>query len=319
MDASAQPWCARYLSQLATQRQLSPHTIAAYRRDLAELATLLGAPAWQDVQHADIRRITSKLHAQAQSARSIARKLSSWRGFFNWLAQHTPLAANPVDGVRAPKRPKTLPKALSVDDAVHLVSSAPQAHANPEPADLCNRAMFELLYSSGLRVSELAAIDVSYIKATGEGAGAGATPASLGWIDLAEREVVVTGKGNKMRKVPVGSHALAALEAWLAVRPAPTDASAALFVSARGSRMSVRVIQLRLKAHAKRVGTTVNVHPHVLRHSFASHVLQSSGDLRAVQDMLGHASITSTQVYTALDFQHLSAVYDKAHPRAKSK
>jgi integrase/recombinase XerC len=317
MDASAQDWCARYLSQLATQRQLSPHTIDAYGRDLAELAALLGAPAWHDVQHADIRRITSKLHAQAQSARSIARKLSSWRGFFTWLAQHTVLAANPVDGVRAPKRPKTLPKALSVDDAVHLVSSAPHAHANPEPADLCNRAMFELLYSSGLRVSELAAIDVHYIKAAG--AGAGARAASLGWIDLAEREVVVTGKGNKMRKVPVGSHALAALQAWLAVRPAATDGSAALFVSGRGSRMSVRLIQLRLKAHAQRVGTAVNVHPHVLRHSFASHVLQSSGDLRAVQDMLGHASITSTQVYTALDFQHLSAVYDQAHPRAKSK
>ena len=304
---------ARYLAQLATQRQLSPHTLAAYGRDLAELAALLGPMAWQDVQHADIRRITSKLHAQSQSARSIARKLSSWRGFFNWLAQHAALAANPVDGVRAPRRPKTLPKALSVDDAVHLVASGAHAHANAEPADLCNRAMFELLYSSGLRVSELAGVDVAYVKAL-PGASA-----SLGWIDLDEREVIVTGKGNKMRKVPVGSHALAAIAAWLAVRPPPADGSAALFVSARGARMSVRVIQLRLKAHAQRVGTPVNVHPHVLRHSFASHLLQSSGDLRAVQDLLGHASITSTQVYTALDFQHLAAVYDQAHPRAKSK
>ena len=315
-DASGPDWVARYLAQLATQRQLSSHTILAYRRDLAELGALLGELAWQDVQHADIRRITSKLHAQSLSARSIARKLSSWRGFFHWLAQHgehPALAANPVDGVRAPKRPRTLPKALSVDDAVHLVSAASHAHANPEPADLCNRAMFELLYSSGLRVSELAGLDVVYTKAAGDLAE------SLGWVDVAAREVIVTGKGNKMRKVPVGSHALAALQAWLAVRPAAQDGSAALFLSARGARMSVRVIQLRLKAHAQQVGTAVNVHPHVLRHSFASHVLQSSGDLRAVQDMLGHASITSTQVYTALDFQHLSAVYDKAHPRAKSK
>jgi integrase/recombinase XerC len=298
-----------YLSQLATQRQLSSHTILAYRRDLAQLAELLGHGNWCEVQHADIRRITSKLHAQSHSARSIARKLSSWRGFFNWLAQHATLAANPVDGVRAPKRAKALPKALSVDDAVHLVSCDTHPHARPEPADLCNRAMFELLYSSGLRVSELAAIDAVYSK----------DDASKGWIDLAAREVIVTGKGNKMRKVPVGSHAAAALAAWLAVRPAPQDGSAALFLSTRGTRMSVRVIQLRLKAHALRAGTAVNVHPHVLRHSFASHLLQSSGDLRAVQDMLGHASITSTQVYTALDFQHLAAVYDKAHPRAKAK
>ena len=312
---SGASWVERYLAQQTTQRQLSPHTIAAYRRDLHELTALLGQPDWARVVHADIRRLASTLHARSQSPRSIARKLSSWRGFFDYLARHVALAANPVDGVRAPKRARALPKALSVDDAVHLVGTGSHAHANPEPADLCNAAMFELLYSSGLRVSELAALDVAYVKAD---AGSGQA-ASLGWIDLAERDVIVTGKGNKMRKVPVGSHALAALAAWLAVRPAPADGSGALFVSGRGARVSARVIQLRLKAHALKVGTTVSVHPHVLRHSFASHVLQSSGDLRAVQDMLGHASITSTQVYTALDFQHLSAVYDKAHPRAKSK
>jgi integrase/recombinase XerC len=306
-------WVARYLSQLATQRQLSPHTIAAYRRDLDQLAALINGAAWTSVLQADIRRLAGKLHAQSLSPRSIARKLSSWRGFFNWLARETALPVNPVDAVRAPKRARALPRALSVDDAVHLVATASHAHANPEPADLCNRAMFELLYSSGLRVSELASLDIAYTRAEGGAA------ASLGWIDLAAREVLVTGKGNKMRKVPVGSHALAALAAWLAVRPAPLDGSDALFLSARASRISARVIQLRLKAHALRVGSAVNVHPHVLRHSFASHVLQSSGDLRAVQDMLGHASITSTQVYTALDFQHLSAVYDQAHPRAKSK
>ena len=304
---------ARYLAQLATQRQLSPHTVAAYRRDLAQLARLLGGAAWPGVAHADIRRLASMLHAQSLSPGSIARKLSSWRGFFNWLARELALPANPVDAVRAPKRARALPRALSVDDAVHLVATPSHAHAQPQPADLCNRAMFELMYSSGLRVSELAGLDLAYAKAEGGAA------ASLGWIDLAAREVLVTGKGNKKRKVPVGSHALAALQAWLAVRPGARDGSNALFLSARATRISARVVQLRLKAHALRVGTPVNVHPHVLRHSFASHVLQSSGDLRAVQDMLGHASIASTQVYTALDFQHLSAVYDKAHPRAKVK
>jgi len=298
---------ARYLAQLATQRQLSPHTIGAYRRDLHELAALLSNAPWPNVVHADIRRLASKLHAQGLTPRSIARKLSSWRGFFHWLSQHVPLAANPVEGIRAPKRSKALPKALSVDDAVHLVAPPSHAHASPEPFELCNRAMFELMYSSGLRVSELAGLDVDY------------GPAALGWIDRAAGEVTVTGKGAKMRKVPVGRHALDALAAWLAVREAARDGSNALFLSTRATRISPRVVQLRIKAHALRAGTAVDVHPHVLRHSFASHVLQSSGDLRAVQDMLGHASIASTQVYTALDFQHLAAVYDKAHPRAKSK
>ena len=173
--------------------------------------------------------------------------------------------------------------------------------------------MFELLYSSGLRVSELASLDREFRKA-GDG-----QPASLGWLELDNAEVVVTGKGSKMRRVPVGSAALAALQAWLAVRPAPADGSSALFVNERGKRVTPRVVQLRLKAHGVQAGTPVAVHPHMLRHSFASHVLQSSGDLRAVQEMLGHASITSTQVYTALDFQHLALVSDKAHPRAKIK
>jgi len=300
-------WVGRYLAQLTTQRQLSPHTVLAYRRDLLELAALLDGKAWTEVVHADIRRLASKLHAQALAPRSIARKLSSWRGFFHWLARHLPLAANPVEAVRAPKRAKTLPKALSVDDAVQLVSPPRHAQGEADPAELCNRAMFELLYSSGLRVSELAGLDLEY------------GPGALGWVDRAAAEVTVTGKGAKMRKVPVGRHAIAALEAWLAVRAAPCDGSAALFVSTRGTRISPRVVQLRIKAHAQRAGSTVDVHPHVLRHSFASHVLQSSGDLRAVQDMLGHASIASTQVYTALDFQHLAAVYDKAHPRAGTK
>jgi len=308
---------AAYLEQLKTQRRLSPHTCAAYGRDLRELAALTGATDWPQLRHHDIRRLTAKLHSQELEPRSIARKLSSWRGFFDWLGGQSlgpaALAANPVDGVRAPKRAKTLPRALSVDDAVHLV--APSVHAGnaAEPAELCNTAMFELLYSSGLRVSELTGLDARYRKADADG------PASLGWIDADSREVLVTGKGSKLRKVPVGAAALAALAAWLAVRPAPSDGSQALFLSARGTRMSPRVVQLRLKAHGQKAGTPVNVHPHMLRHSFASHVLQSSGDLRAVQEMLGHSSITSTQVYTALDFQHLALVYDKAHPRAKIK
>ncbi|MDL2353871.1 MAG: tyrosine recombinase XerC [Pseudomonadota bacterium] len=305
-------WLARYLGQLASQRQLSPLTVAAYRRDLLELDALAGA-AWQAIGAADIRRHAAQLHARGLGARSIARKLSSWRGFFDWLSQQVPLAANPAAGVRAPRRPHSLPKALSVDAAVQLVAYAAPRRDAPTPFELCNRAMFELLYSSGLRVSELAGLDIAYAR---PGAGA---PAPLGWLDLAAGEVIVTGKGNKMRRVPVGSHAAAALAAWLAVRPPAADGGPALFLSQRASRVSARVIQLRLAAHAARAGTTVSVHPHVLRHSFASHLLQSSGDLRAVQEMLGHASIGSTQVYTALDFQHLAAAYDLAHPRAKAK
>lgn len=315
--AAARDWAAIWLAQLTTQRQLSPHTTAAYRRDLAELAVLCGAPAWTAISHVEIRRCASKLHASGLHPRSIARKLSSWRTFFDWLSGHTALAANPVDGIRAPKRAKTLPKALSVDHAVALVATPGHKEgAAAEAAELCNRAMFELLYSSGLRVSELAGLDTHYHKAEPGPAG---RPASLGWLDLAEREVLVTGKGNKMRKVPVGAAALAALAAWLAVRPAPADGGAALFLSQRGSRISPRVLQLRLKAHGQATGIPANVHPHMLRHSFASHLLQSSGDLRAVQEMLGHSSIASTQVYTALDFQHLALVYDQAHPRAKIK
>jgi integrase/recombinase XerC len=301
-------WIDAYLAHLRGVRQLSAHTIAAYARDLQELAALSGAVDWNRIDQHAIRRLTARLHAQALDPRSIARKLSSWRGFFNWLGEHTALAANPVQGVRAPKRAKTLPRALSVDDAVQLVApSRPTAGAAPEPAELCNRAMFELLYSSGLRVSELAGLDLTPGKD------------SLGWVEAGNREVTVTGKGNKRRTVPVGQAALDALHAWLAVRPAPTDGSNALFLSARGTRVSTRVIQQRLQAHGVASGAPVHVHPHMLRHSFASHVLQSSGDLRAVQEMLGHSSISSTQVYTALDFQHLAEVYDKAHPRAKLK
>jgi integrase/recombinase XerC len=227
-----------------------------------------------------------------------------------------PLAANPVDGVRAPKRGKPLPKALSADDAVQLVSNSRPGHDPLAPEQLCNRAMFELLYSSGLRVSELVSLDAAYVQEDGY--------ASPGWIDYAGGEVTVTGKGSKKRVVPVGAAALDALRAWLAVRPQllrPELDSArhALFLSVRGKRMTARMVQVRIKAHALALGIPTDVHPHVLRHSFASHVLQSSGDLRAVQEMLGHASISSTQVYTSLDFQRLAQVYDAAHPRARKR
>ena len=311
---AAADWTGRYLAELTTQRQLSAHTVAAYGRDLAELARLAGLGSqgdWASLTHFDIRRYAAKLHAEGQSAASIARKLSGWRGFFAWLSRQLPLAANPVEGVRAPRRARRLPKALAVDDAVRLMEKQTPGH--PEPAELCDRAMFELLYSSGLRVSELAGLDVHHVAARD------GMPASLGWLELDAQEVVVTGKGNKMRRVPVGGPARAALEAWLAVRPPARDGSAALFLSTRATRISPRVVQNRLKAHAQKAGLPVHVHPHVLRHSFASHLLQSSGDLRAVQELLGHASITSTQIYTSLDFQHLAAVYDKAHPRARRK
>lgn len=313
MDTAREDWAGRYLGELATQRQLSKHTVAAYRRDLLELAELAGHDDWPALTHADMRRFAARLHAGGQEARTIARKLSGWRGFYAWLSRQVGLAANPVEGVRAPRRPKTLPKALAVDAAVQLLEA--NRHGHPEPAELCNRAMFELLYSSGLRVSELAGLDLAYRSEKDSGNGA----ASLGWLDLAAGDVVVTGKGGKMRRVPVGGPAREALAAWLAVRPPAADGSAALFLSSRGARITPRVVQQRLKQHAIRAGSPTHVHPHVLRHSFASHLLQSSGDLRAVQELLGHASITSTQVYTALDFQHLAAVYDRAHPRAKAK
>ncbi|MEO7579758.1 MAG: tyrosine-type recombinase/integrase, partial [Massilia sp.] len=236
------------------------------------------------------------------------------RGFFDYLCRQHGLGANPVAGVRAPKKAATLPKALGVDEAMRLVSTPARQHsAQATPAELCNMAMFELLYSSGLRVSELAALDLRHSK------GEAGAPPSRGWLDPAAGEVVVTGKGEKQRRVPVGKPAAEAIAAWLAVRPPASDGSLALFLSNRATRITPRVLQLRLREHALRIGSPVAVHPHMLRHSFASHLLQSSGDLRAVQEMLGHSSIASTQVYTSLDFQHLAKVYDKAHPRAKAK
>ncbi len=330
-----------YLQYLQVQRKLSGHTLHNYRRDLEQLLAMMQERPGTELRRLtqfDIRRMASQMHARGLSANSIARKLSAWRGFFRWLAQQGPLAANPVDGVKPPKRAKPLPKALGVDDAVRLVSSDVTVRDDDVARSLCDKAMFELLYSSGLRVSELTGLDLRFVR---DGAHE-----SKGWLDLDAGEVTVTGKGNKRRTVPVGSAALAALQAWLAVRggeavqvdgeseghgerrnPAkdPPAAAAdpedmhALFLTTRGRRITPRAVQSRIKAHAQSLGIAADVHPHMLRHSFASHVLQSSGDLRAVQEMLGHASIASTQVYTALDFQRLAQVYDAAHPRAKKQ
>ncbi len=306
-----------YLHYLQIQRQYSAHTISNYQRDLLQLVTLASDQnTLAKLTHFDIRRYTSKLHALGLSAATIARKLSAWRGFFSWLAHRQAMESNPVTGVKAPKRGKALPKALSVDDAMHLVKSTLSDAEENSPDIICNAAMFELLYSSGLRVSELTSLDISYTKNTEH--------LSTAWIDLSSAEVTVTGKGNKRRSVPMGAAAVTALRNWIEVRNtfishiANAD-TAALFLTSRGKRMTPRIVQDRLKKHARLIGIPSNVHPHVLRHSFASHVLQSSGDLRAVQEMLGHASIASTQVYTSLDFQRLAQMYDAAHPRAKKQ
>ncbi len=287
---------ARYLDFLRHERRLAAHTLAAYGRDGALLESLCAGRGPAEIGGADIRRFVATLHAKGLSPRSLARVLSAWRGYFDWLARHREIASNPCRGVRAPRAARTLPEALSPDEAVRLVALDDEGETGVR-----DRALFELAYSCGLRVSELTGLD-------------------LGAVDAATGEVRVTGKGSKTRIVPVGAPALAALARWLPVRErlaAPGES--ALFVGRAGRRLSPREVQRRIKRRAAAAGLATDVHPHMLRHSFASHVLQSSGDLRAVQEMLGHASIGSTQVYTHLDFQHLAKVYDAAHPRARRK
>jgi integrase/recombinase XerC len=305
---SATPAIARFLDSLAHERKLAEHTLRGYAHELDELQKLAGARDLSTLTPSDIRSSVVRAHSQALSARSIAHRLSVWRSFYRWLGLHGEIGANPVSGIRAPKRSKTLPKALSADDA-HTLMEAPH---DETLQGLRDHAMLELFYSSGLRLAELIGLDVAYAQADGY--------LSAGWLDLGAAEVTVTGKGQRRRSVPVGRKALDALQAWLAVREQMVrDDPHPLFVSARGQRMSPGVVRTRIKRLALLAGIPANVHPHVLRHSFATHVLQSSGDLRAVQEMLGHASITATQVYTALDFQHLAKIYDNAHPRAKKR
>jgi integrase/recombinase XerC len=295
---------ADYLDALRHQRRLSPATLTNYAHALKLLFELLGEDTLADVEPARVRRFVAVMHARGFAPRSLALMLSAWRGLFQWLVRHRGFKANPVLGVRAPKAARPLPKALSVEAAQRLlqVESQMQAEA-PTPQLVRDAAMFELFYSSGLRLSELIALNTDD-----------------GRLDLAQGEVTVTGKGSKTRTVPVGAKARAALSAWLNARAqlaAPGER--ALFVGGRGRRIAPTVVNARLRAWAKRCGLNQRVHPHMLRHSFATHVLQSSQDLRAVQELLGHASISTTQVYTHLDFQALAKVYDAAHPRAKKK
>ena len=292
---------ARYLDELAQQRRQSPHTVSNYRRDLYVLCRQIEAAAGglslPALQAHHVRRFIAQLHAQGLSGRSLARLLSAWRGFYRWLGVRGVVTANPVDGVRAPKSPQALPKVLSPDEANRLLDAV-----GDTVLDVRDQAMFELFYSSGLRLAELAALDVACLH------------------ELAEGDIRVFGKRGKERHVPVGSKACTAIGAWMQRRvEIAKPGEEALFVGQRGARIHPRVIEERLKQRAQANGLPIAVHPHMLRHSFASHVLQSSGDLRAVQEMLGHASIASTQVYTHLDFQHLAKVYDSAHPRAKRK
>jgi integrase/recombinase XerC len=308
-----------YLRELHVVRQVSQHTIAAYTKDLDYLLARLDEQGLElaNVTSDQVRSWVVKLHSQGQASRSIARMLSAWRGFYLWLANQKGLVnKNPLSDIKAPKRNKPLPKALSVEQAINLVESANKESVQ---ADVFlrarDRAIVELLYSSGLRLSELLGIDLNPIETKEH--------SSAGWVDFEAGEVMVLGKGKKRRTVPVGDAALQALKDWLVVRAnyalTKKEAVQALFINKQGKRASARTVQQHLAALAVKAGVPTHVHPHMLRHSFASHVLQSSGDLRAVQEMLGHASITSTQIYTALDFQHLAQAYDLAHPRAKNK
>ena len=285
---------AAFLAHL-TARHYSPNTVATYAFDLRHLLERVGEATPESLTAHDLRRALGGLHGAGLQAKTLARTLSAWRSFFHYLARQGTVDANPCLGLRPPKGDKKLPNALSVDAMAHLLE---------DPGDdvwaIRDAAMFELMYSSGLRRAELIGLD-------------------LASVDPEGAEVKVTGKGSKARVVPVGRRALAALARWRAVRDTVAKDPEALFVGARGGRIAPGVLTLALKQLARRQDVTARVHPHALRHAFASHVLQSSGDLRAVQEMLGHASLSTTQVYTHLDFQHLARVYDQAHPRARKK
>ena len=300
----------RYLEQARVQRRLAPRTLDLYAEHLA----LLRARAQEAslplarVQAAHVRRWMAQLHAAGRQPRGIALVLSCWRSFYRWLGHERLIAANPVQDIKAPKAGRPLPKALAVDDAMRLADfRPPEADPWTEARD---GAIVELLYGCGLRVSELIGLDRRPSKT------------ARGWVDLDGAEASVLGKGDKRRAVPLGRQALQALHAWLAVRDQGTaatageDGAAALFIGARGARLTPQAVWKLLRARGIQAGLAAPVHPHMLRHSFASHLLQSSGDLRAVQELLGHANIATTQVYTRLDFQHLARAYDAAHPRA---
>ncbi len=298
----------RYLEYVRVEKRLALRTVELYALDLQKLAgfAIQTGVELRAVQNTHVRRWVAQMHAKGRSGRGIALILCGWRGFYAWLGREGLVAANPVQDVRSPKAAKPLPGALSVDDAVQLASF----HSDSQDPWLEARdaAIVELLYGGGLRVGELTGLDTV----------AGAK--TRGWIDLNAGEAHVLGKGSKRRSVPIGAKALQAVQRWLAVRAqALTQPQMALFIGRHGTRLTAQSVWQRLKRRSLQANLATPVHPHMLRHSFASHLLQSSGDLRAVQELLGHANISTTQIYTRLDFQHLAKAYDAAHPRARIK
>ncbi len=294
-NQATQDLVKQYLDFLNFERGLSALTRQNYARDLAQLIQSSNATQLSELKNTHIRRFAASLHSKGLGGKSIARLLSCWRGFFSYLIRDHGYTQNPVLGLRAPKSAKTLPQALSIEQAVKLVN-----FEEKKMLSMRDHAILELFYSSGLRLSELVNLNLSA-------------------LDFVEGTVTVTGKGNKTRIVPIGDFAIKAIQKWLEVRPVSASEvmDKPVFIGLQGKRISARNIQYRIKEWAIKQGIHSSVHPHMLRHSFATHVLQSSGDLRAVQEMLGHANISTTQVYTHLDFQHLTKVYDAAHPRAK--
>lgn len=292
-------WLERFTQFLKSERHYSIHTVSNYQRDLLCFAAFCNSTptlsSWRDLTIHQIRQFASSEHRQGLGARSLQRRLSAVRSFYNFLLREKEALHNPVIGVRAPKASRKLPKTLDTDQVQSLLTIN-----NGDTLSLRDRAIMELFYSSGLRLSELVKLDLCD-------------------IDLQDKTVRVTGKGNKIRILPIGRYAIIAIQEWLNVRATGNSDQNALFLGQNGTRLSPRAIQLRLRAWAIKQGLPTHLHPHMLRHSFASHLLESSGDLRAVQELLGHADISSTQIYTHLDFQHLASVYDKTHPRAKRK
>lgn len=309
-------YVSTWLNHLRTELRYSIHTLHAYATDMQHLRTLYPEQDLLTINNTQVRLGIARLHAHELSPRSLARILSTWRSFYKWLATHYDLAINPAQDVRTPKVPRALPKALSTDQTMALLDNSLRLTDGGAVA-VRDQAMIELMYSSGLRLAELVGLDIHYHKS--------ANYESQGWLNLQEKEVTVRGKGKKTRLLPLGDKALQAIELWLEKRallakPAPSvESEMALFLGERGGRISPRVVQLQLKKMGIKTNAPTHLHPHVLRHSFASHLLQSSQDLRAVQELLGHANISTTQIYTRLDFQHLAKVYDQAHPRAKKK
>ena len=300
MDVAAAELCQQFLQAIKVERRLSAHTLKAYQRDLRQIELFCddhGLTQWSSIKPEHVRLFLSRRHQTGLGSKSVQRELSACRSFFNYLVKMQCLPDNPANGIKAPKAAKSLPHVLDVDQITVLMTA--NAHGPLEKRDL---AMWELLYSSGLRVSELAAVNLMD-------------------IDLRAATIhIVHGKGGKARQLPVGGKAIDAIRDWLSVRiELVKTGEMALFIGQRGQRLTTRSIQLRLERWRKRQGLQGHVSPHMLRHSFASHMLESSQDLRAVQELLGHSNISTTQVYTHLDFQHLASVYDQAHPRAKQQ